>query len=153
MKTDLDIASEIKLKHINEIAGTLGLKPEDLEHYGDYKAKIKMPVVAEINKRKQGKLILVSAITSTSAGEGKTTVAIGLYMALNKIGKNSSVVIREPSLGLVFGIKGEAAGGGYVQVLPMEDINLHFTGDFHAITTANNTLSALVNNHIYQGNE
>lgn len=153
MKTDLDIASEIKLKHINEIAGTLGLKPEDLEHYGDYKAKIKMPVVAEINKRKQGKLILVSAITPTPAGEGKTTVAIGLSMALNKIGKNSSVAIREPSLGPVFGIKGGAAGGGYAQVLPMEDINLHFTGDFHAITTANNTLSALVNNHIYQGNE
>lgn len=153
MKTDIDIASEVKLKHIDEIAGTLGLKPEDLEHYGEFKAKIKMPVVEEVGKRNRGKLILVSAITPTPAGEGKTTVSIGLSMALNKIGKKSSVAIREPSLGPVFGVKGGAAGGGYAQVLPMEDINLHFTGDFHAITTANNTLSALINNHIYQGNE
>lgn len=153
MKTDIDIASEVKLKHIDEIAGTLGLKPEDLEHYGEFKAKIKMPVVDEVVKRNRGKLILVSAITPTPAGEGKTTVSIGLSMALNKIGKKSSVAIREPSLGPVFGVKGGAAGGGYAQVLPMEDINLHFTGDFHAITTANNTLSALINNHIYQGNE
>ena len=112
-----------------------------------------MPVVEEVGKRNRGKLILVSAITPTPAGEGKTTVSIGLSMALNKIGKKSSVAIREPSLGPVFGVKGGAAGGGYAQVLPMEDINLHFTGDFHAITTANNTLSALINNHIYQGNE
>ncbi|MBI9031750.1 formate--tetrahydrofolate ligase [bacterium] len=153
MKTDLEIASEIELQHIDQVAGRLGLKPEDLEHYGDYKAKIKLPVVADIRKRERGKLILVSAITPTPAGEGKTTVSIGLSMALNKIGKKASVAIREPSLGPVFGIKGGAAGGGYSQVLPMEDINLHFTGDFHAITTANNTLSALINNHIYQGNE
>jgi formate--tetrahydrofolate ligase len=153
MKTDLEIASEIKLEHIDHIAAKLGLKPEDLEHYGDYKAKIKLPTVADIRKRERGKLILVSAITPTPAGEGKTTVSIGLSMALNKIGKKASVAIREPSLGPVFGIKGGAAGGGYSQVLPMEDINLHFTGDFHAITTANNTLSALINNHIYQGNK
>ncbi len=152
MKTDLEIASEIKLEHIDHVASKLGLKPEDLEHYGDYKAKIKLPVVADIRKRPRGKLILVSAITPTPAGEGKTTVSIGLSMALNKIGKKASVAIREPSLGPVFGIKGGAAGGGYSQVLPMEDINLHFTGDFHAITTANNTLSALIDNHIYQGN-
>jgi formate--tetrahydrofolate ligase len=153
MKTDLDIASEVKLEHIDKVAAKLGLKAQDLEHYGDYKAKIKLPVVADIRKRERGKLILVSAITPTPAGEGKTTVSIGLSMALNKIGKKASVAIREPSLGPVFGIKGGAAGGGYSQVLPMEDINLHFTGDFHAITTANNTLSALINNHIYQGNE
>ncbi len=152
MKTDLEIASEIELEHIDSVAAKLGLKPADLEHYGDYKAKIKLPVVADIRKRERGKLILVSAITPTPAGEGKTTVSIGLSMALNKIGKKASVAIREPSLGPVFGIKGGAAGGGYSQVLPMEDINLHFTGDFHAITTANNTLSALIDNHIYQGN-
>ncbi len=153
MKTDLDIASEVKLEHIDKIAEKLGLNSQDLEHYGDYKAKIKLPVVADIRKRERGKLILVSAITPTPAGEGKTTVSIGLSMALNKIGKKASVAIREPSLGPVFGIKGGAAGGGYSQVLPMEDINLHFTGDFHAITTANNTLSALIDNHIYHGNE
>ena len=153
MKNDSQIANEAKLEHIDKIAAKLGLKPEDLEHYGEHKAKLKLPVVADIRKRKRGKLILVSAITPTPAGEGKTTVSIGLSMALNKIGKKASVAIREPSLGPVFGIKGGAAGGGYSQVLPMEDINLHFTGDFHAITTANNTLSALINNYIYHGNE
>ncbi len=153
MKTDLDIASEVKLEHIDTVAAKLGLKSQDLEHYGEYKAKVKLPVVADIRKRERGKLILVSAITPTPAGEGKTTVSIGLSMALNKLGKKASVAIREPSLGPVFGIKGGAAGGGYSQVLPMEDINLHFTGDFHAITTANNTLSALIDNHIYQGNQ
>lgn len=153
MKNDLEIANEVELEHIDHIAAKLGLKPDDLEHYGDYKAKIKLPVVTDIRKRQRGKLILVSAITPTPAGEGKTTVSIGLSMALNAIGKKASVAIREPSLGPVFGIKGGAAGGGYSQVLPMEDINLHFTGDFHAITTANNTLSALINNYIYQGNE
>lgn len=153
MKTDLEIASEVKLEHIDNVAAKLGLKPEDLEHYGEHKAKIKLPVVADIRKRERGKLILVSAITPTPAGEGKTTVSIGLSMALNTIGKKASVAIREPSLGPVFGIKGGAAGGGYSQVLPMEDINLHFTGDFHAVTTANNTLSALINNHIYHGNK
>lgn len=153
MKNDLEIANKIELEHIDQIAAKLGLKPEDLEHYGDYKAKIKLPVVADIRKRERGKLILVSAITPTPAGEGKTTVSIGLSMAMNLIGKKASVAIREPSLGPVFGVKGGAAGGGYSQVLPMEDINLHFTGDFHAITTANNTLSALINNYIFQGNE
>ncbi len=153
MKSDLEIASAVELKHIDEIAKTLGLEASDLEHYGDYKAKIKLSKIAEIRKRPRGKLVLVSAITPTPAGEGKTTVSIGLSMALNKIGKKTSVAIREPSLGPVFGIKGGAAGGGYSQVLPMEDINLHFTGDMHAVTTANNTLSALIDNHIYQGNE
>ncbi len=153
MKSDLEIASAVELKHIDEIAKTLGLEASDLEHYGDYKAKIKLSKIAEIRNRPRGKLVLVSAITPTPAGEGKTTVSIGLSMALNKIGKKTSVAIREPSLGPVFGIKGGAAGGGYSQVLPMEDINLHFTGDMHAVTTANNTLSALIDNHIYQGNE
>lgn len=153
MKSDLEIASGIKLKPIDEIAGDLGLSSDDLEHYGNYKAKLKLSTVKQLENRDKGKLILVSAITPTPAGEGKTTVSIGLAMALNKIGKKTSVALREPSLGPVFGLKGGAAGGGYSQVLPMEDINLHFTGDMHAITSANNMLSALINNHIYQGNE
>ncbi|MCF7920462.1 MAG: formate--tetrahydrofolate ligase [Candidatus Cloacimonetes bacterium] len=153
MKSDLEIAGSITLKKIDEIAGILGLSKDDLEHYGDYKAKIKLSSINTIKDKPRGKLILVSAITPTPAGEGKTTVSIGLSMALNKIGKKTSVALREPSLGPVFGLKGGAAGGGYSQVLPMEDINLHFTGDMHAVTAANNTLSALINNYIYHDND
>ena len=153
MPTDLGIARKIKLQPIDAIAAGIGLTPEDLEHYGEHKAKVRYSALERIKNNKPGKLILVSAITPTPAGEGKTTVAIGLSQALNLSGKSSIVAIREPSLGPVFGIKGGAAGGGWSQVLPMEDINLHFTGDFHAITTANNTLAALVDNYIYFNNE
>ncbi|MDP8211551.1 MAG: formate--tetrahydrofolate ligase, partial [Candidatus Stygibacter australis] len=153
MLSDLEIAGSIKPLKIDEIAAILGLSSDDLEHYGDYKAKLKLTSLEEIKKKPMGKLVLVSAITPTPAGEGKTTVSIGLAMALNKIGKLTSVALREPSLGPVFGMKGGAAGGGYAQVLPMEEINLHFTGDMHAVTAANNMLSALINNYIYQGNE
>ncbi|MCF7912731.1 MAG: formate--tetrahydrofolate ligase [Candidatus Cloacimonetes bacterium] len=153
MRSDLEIANSIKPLKINEIARILGLKESDLEHYGEYKAKLKLSTLETLKHKPKGKLILVSAITPTPAGEGKTTVSIGLAMALNKIGKLTSVALREPSLGPVFGMKGGAAGGGYSQVLPMEDINLHFTGDMHAVTSANNLLSALINNYIYQGNE
>ena len=152
MLTDLDIARQIKMQPIGAIAGKVGLGPQDLDHYGEYKAKIKFSTLERIKDNPIGKLILVSAITPTPAGEGKTTVSIGLSQALNQLGKKSIVAIREPSLGPVFGIKGGAAGGGWSQVLPMEDINLHFTGDFHAVTTANNTLAALVDNHIYYDN-
>lgn len=153
MLTDLEIGQLTKLKHIDEIAAKIGLSPQDIDHYGDYKAKIRYSTLFAHENNPMGKLILVSAITPTPAGEGKTTVAIGLSQALNRIGKKSIVALREPSLGPVFGIKGGAAGGGWSQVLPMEDINLHFTGDFHAITAANNTLAALVDNHIYFDNE
>ncbi len=153
MQSDLDISREIELKHINEIAAKLGLSPDDLDLYGNYKAKVRYTALKRIEDNPMGKLILVSAITPTPAGEGKTTVSIGLAQALNRIGKRATVAIREPSLGPVFGIKGGAAGGGWSQVLPMEDINLHFTGDFHAITSANNTLAALLDNHIYFDNE
>jgi len=153
MLSDLEIANGIKPLKIDEIAEFLGLTKADLEHYGDYKAKLKFTSLEEIKKKPMGKLVLVSAITPTPAGEGKTTVSIGLAMALNKIGKLTSVALREPSLGPVFGMKGGAAGGGYAQVLPMEEINLHFTGDMHAITAANNMLSALIDNYIFQGNE
>ncbi len=151
MQSDVQIAQAAEIKHINEIAAKLGLQPENLEHYGKYKAKIN-PADAFRLPAKQGKLILVTAINPTPAGEGKTTVTIGLTDALNLIGKQAVVAMREPSLGPVFGIKGGAAGGGYSQVLPMEDINLHFTGDFHAIGAANNLLAAMLDNHIYQGN-
>ena len=137
----------------SEIGRDLGLEKDDLELYGRYKAKITYEALEKVKSRPEGKLILVSAITPTPAGEGKTTVSIGLSQALNKLGKKSIVAIREPSLGPVFGIKGGAAGGGYSQVLPMEDINLHFTGDFHAVTSANNTLAAFIDNHIHGGNE
>ncbi|HOY85162.1 MAG: formate--tetrahydrofolate ligase [Candidatus Cloacimonetes bacterium] len=153
MPTDQEISRQIKLEPIDSIAAGIGLKPEDLEHYGEYKAKVRYSALERIKDNPPGKLILVSAITPTPAGEGKTTVSIGLSQALNLSGKKSIVAIREPSLGPVFGIKGGAAGGGWSQVLPMEDINLHFTGDFHAITTANNTLAALVDNYIYHDNE
>ncbi|MDD3049552.1 MAG: formate--tetrahydrofolate ligase, partial [Candidatus Cloacimonetes bacterium] len=153
MLSDIEIAQNTKMKKIVEIAESIGLKPEDIELYGDYKAKIKYSTLERVKKNPQGKLILVSAITPTPAGEGKTTNSIGLAQALNKIGKKTIVAIREPSLGPVFGVKGGAAGGGYSQVLPMEDINLHFTGDMHAVTSAHNNLAALIDNHIYNGNE
>ncbi|HRX76230.1 MAG TPA: formate--tetrahydrofolate ligase, partial [Candidatus Cloacimonadota bacterium] len=153
MLTDLEIGQLTKLKNIDEIAAKIGLSPQDIDHYGDYKAKIRYSALFANENNPMGKLILVSAITPTPAGEGKTTVSIGLSQAINRLGKKSIVALREPSLGPVFGIKGGAAGGGWSQVLPMEDINLHFTGDFHAVTAANNTLAALIDNHIYFDNE
>jgi formate--tetrahydrofolate ligase len=153
MLSDLDIGRQVELKHINDIAAKLGLGPDDLDHYGSYKAKVRYTALRRIENNPMGKLILVSAITPTPAGEGKTTTSIGLAQALNKVGKLATAAIREPSLGPVFGVKGGAAGGGWSQVLPMEDINLHFTGDFHAVTAANNTLAALLDNHIYYDNE
>jgi formate--tetrahydrofolate ligase len=146
-KSDLEIAQAAKLKHIREIAAKLGVKEADIEMYGKYKAKLPLSLIDE-EKVKQHNMILVTAITPTPAGEGKTTTSIGLNEGLNKIGKQSTVVLREPSLGPVFGIKGGAAGGGYSQVVPMEDINLHFTGDFSAVEKANNLLSALIDNNI-----
>ncbi|STZ75529.1 formate--tetrahydrofolate ligase [Bergeriella denitrificans] len=151
-KTDAEIAQSSTMRPIGEIAAKLGLKAETIEPYGHYKAKID-PAAAFKLPKKQGRLILVTAINPTPAGEGKTTVTIGLADALRHIGKDSVIALREPSLGPVFGVKGGAAGGGYSQVLPMEDINLHFTGDFHAIGAANNLLAAMLDNHIYQGNE
>ena len=145
--TDLDIARTIELKHINDIAEQLGIPADDLEHYGKYKAKLPLSLIDE-EKAKNGNLILVSAISPTPAGEGKTTMSIGLSQGLNRIGKKSCVVLREPSLGPVFGIKGGATGGGYSQVLPMEDINLHFTGDISAVEKAHNLLSALIDNNL-----
>ncbi len=151
-KSDIEIAQSIKLKHILDIAKTAGIEDKYLEQYGNYKAKIDLSILKE-SKRENGKLILVTAITPTPAGEGKTTTTIGLADGLKRIGKNVLVALREPSLGPVFGNKGGATGGGYSQVTPMEDINLHFNGDFHAITSANNLLSSLIDNHIFQGNE
>lgn len=151
MKSDVEIAQAATMQPIHKIAEKLGLNADQIEQYGKYKAKIN-PTDAFKLPAKNGKLILVTAINPTPAGEGKTTVTIGLTDALNQLGKNAVVAAREPSLGPVFGVKGGAAGGGYAQVLPMEDINLHFTGDFHAITSANNLLAALLDNHIYQGN-
>ena len=153
MKTDIEIAQEAKMLPITEIASKLGIEDEELELYGRYKAKINDSFLKRTESRKNGKLILVTAINPTPAGEGKTTTTVGLGMAMNKIGKNAIIALREPSLGPVFGVKGGAAGGGYAQVVPMEDINLHFTGDFHAITAANNLLSAMIDNHLQQGNE
>jgi formate--tetrahydrofolate ligase len=153
MLSDSEIAKQVNLKPITEIAGQLGLAADDLDLYGNYKAKVRYSTLRRLEDNPYGKLILVSAITPTPAGEGKTTTSIGLAQALNKVGKRATAAIREPSLGPVFGMKGGAAGGGWSQVLPMEDINLHFTGDFHAITTANNTLAALVDNYIYYDNE
>ncbi|MCF6463830.1 formate--tetrahydrofolate ligase [Clostridium sp. Cult1] len=152
MKTDVQIAQEAKMLPITEVAEKIGLKEDDLVHYGKYKAKVNLDVLERLKDKEDGKLVLVTAINPTPAGEGKTTVNIGLSMALNKIGKKAVTALREPSLGPSFGIKGGAAGGGYAQVVPMEDINLHFTGDFHAITTAHNLISALLDNHIHQGN-
>lgn len=153
MKTDIEIAQAATLKPIVEIAERLGLTFDDLELYGKYKAKIDHQTIEKVKQNKDGKLILVTAINPTPAGEGKSTVTIGLADGLNQIGKNAMIALREPSLGPVMGVKGGAAGGGYAQVLPMEEINLHFTGDMHAITTANNALSAFIDNHIHQGNE
>ncbi|MBR6725638.1 MAG: formate--tetrahydrofolate ligase [Clostridia bacterium] len=153
MKTDIQIAQETKLLPIAEIASKLDITDDELELYGKYKAKISDAFIARNASKKDGKLILVTAINPTPAGEGKTTTTIGLGMAMSKMGKNAIIALREPSLGPVFGVKGGAAGGGYSQVLPMEDINLHFTGDFHAITAANNLLCAMIDNHIQQGNE
>lgn len=151
MLSDIEIAQSIPMRPITEIAETAGIPDEYLEQYGKYKAKIDLSLLKD-SKKSEGKLILVTAITPTPAGEGKTTTTIGLADGLRKIGKNVMVALREPSLGPVFGIKGGAAGGGYAQVVPMEDINLHFTGDFHAIGAANNLLAAMLDNHIYQGN-
>ena len=151
--TDIEIARNTELKKIQEIANELGIKEEYIEPYGKYKAKISLNQFKEIENRKDGKLILVTAINPTPMGEGKTTISIGLADALRQIGKNSILALREPSLGPVFGLKGGATGGGYSQVAPMEEINLHFTGDIHAITAANNLLSAIIDNHIYYGNE
>jgi formate--tetrahydrofolate ligase len=153
MKSDIEIAQEAKMQAISGVAAKLGLSEEDIDLYGKYKCKISLDVLKKNENKKNGKLILVTAINPTPAGEGKSTVTIGLSQALNKIGEKSIAVLREPSLGPVFGIKGGAAGGGYSQVVPMEDINLHFTGDMHAITAANNLLSAAIDNHIHQGNE
>ena len=153
MKTDVQIAQEAKMKDITEIAANLNIDDEDLIQYGHYKAKVDLRVFDKLKDKKDGKLILVTAINPTPAGEGKTTVNIGLSMALNKLGKKAISALREPSLGPSFGVKGGAAGGGYAQVVPMADINLHFTGDFHAITSANNLISAMLDNHIHQGNE
>lgn len=151
MMSDIEIAQHTEMKSINEIAMEAGIDKKYLEQYGNYKAKIDLSLLDDLNK-KDGKLILVTAINPTPAGEGKTTTTIGLADSLKKLGKNVVIALREPSLGPVFGIKGGATGGGYAQVVPMEDINLHFTGDFHAIGTANNLLAAMLDNHIYQGN-
>ena len=152
MLTDVEIAQSAKMKPIVEVAQKVGLDEDDLELYGKYKAKISLEAIKKLDQNEDGKLILVTAINPTPAGEGKTTTMIGLSQALNKLGKKSIVAMREPSLGPCFGIKGGAAGGGYAQVVPMEDINLHFTGDIHAITAANNLIAAMLDNSIHQGN-
>ena len=152
MKNDIEIAQSAKMEPIINIAKKIGLGEDDIELYGKYKCKISLDAIKKLENNKDGKLVLVTAINPTPAGEGKSTVTVGLGQALNKIGKNTVIALREPSLGPVFGIKGGAAGGGYAQVVPMEDINLHFTGDMHAITSANNLLSAAIDNHIHQGN-
>ena len=151
MKTDIEIAQSVTMKNITEIAQTAGIPSDAIEQYGNYKAKVSLSLLSEKSKSK-GKLVLVTAINPTPAGEGKTTTTIGLTDGLRRLGKNAMVALREPSLGPVFGVKGGAAGGGWAQVVPMEDINLHFTGDFHAIGAANNLLAAMLDNHIYQGN-
>ncbi len=153
MLTDIEIATSAKLKKITEIGERLGLSADDLELYGSYKAKLSEDVFTRVSDREDGRLILVTAVNPTPAGEGKTTTTVGLGQALCALGKNAVIALREPSLGPVFGVKGGAAGGGYAQVVPMEDINLHFTGDLHAITAANNLLCALIDNHIQSGNE
>ena len=151
-KSDIEIAQSTPMQHITEVAKTAGIDPKYLEQYGNYKAKVDYNILNETPER-SGKLILVTAINPTPAGEGKTTTTVGLADGMKKLGKNVLVALREPSLGPVFGVKGGAAGGGYAQVVPMEDINLHFTGDFHAIGAANNLLAAMLDNHIYQGNK
>ena len=153
MKTDLEIAQEAVMEPIAKVAEKLGIPEDALELYGRYKAKISDEYLEQIQEKPDGKLILVTAINPTPAGEGKTTTSVGLGQAFGRLGKKAVVALREPSLGPCFGIKGGAAGGGYAQVVPMEELNLHFTGDFHAITSANNLLAALLDNHIQQGNE
>ena len=153
MLTDIEIAQQCAMKPITEVASALGIRPEELEPYGHYKAKLSDDLAKRLESQPDGKLILVTAINPTPAGEGKTTTTVGLGQAMQKIGKKAIIALREPSLGPVFGIKGGAAGGGYAQVVPMEDINLHFTGDMHAITAANNLLCAILDNHMQQGNE
>lgn len=152
MKSDIEIALEAELLPIEKVAETLGISGQELEPYGRYKAKLTDELWEKIKDRKDGKLILVTAINPTPAGEGKTTTTVGLGQAMSKIGKRAVIALREPSLGPCFGIKGGAAGGGYAQVVPMDELNLHFTGDFHAITSANNLLAAMLDNHIQQGN-
>ena len=152
MKTDIQIAQEAQMKPIKEVAETIGIQEDDLELYGKYKAKLSDELWDQIKDRPDGKLVLVTAINPTPAGEGKTTTSVGLGQAMAKLNKKAVIALREPSLGPCFGIKGGAAGGGYAQVVPMEDLNLHFTGDFHAITSANNLLAAMLDNHIQQGN-
>lgn len=153
MLTDIEIAKQADIKPISDIAEKLGISADEFEFYGKYKAKLPLSLLKKYENKEDGKLILVTAINPTPAGEGKTTVTVGLGEAMNRIGKKAVIALREPSMGPVFGIKGGAAGGGYAQVIPMEDINLHFTGDMHAITAANNLLCAIIDNHIQQGNE
>ena len=153
MKTDIEIAQEAQMIPIKEVASSLGMSEDDLELYGKYKAKISNEFIESVKDREDGKLILMTAINPTPAGEGKTTVTVGLGEAFGKLDKKAVIALREPSLGPCFGIKGGAAGGGYAQVVPMEDLNLHFTGDFHAITSANNLLAAMLDNSIKQDNE
>src|SRR5277367_1863952 len=153
MKSDLEIARETKLRPIAEIAAKLDIPDEALEPYGRHKAKIGSGFIDSLESRPDGALVLVTGISPTPAGEGKTTTTVGLGDALNRIGKRAAICLREPSLGPSFGMKGGAAGGGYAQVVPMDQINLHFTGDFHAITAANNLLAAIIDNHVYWGNE
>ncbi|MBC7547044.1 MAG: formate--tetrahydrofolate ligase, partial [Polaromonas sp.] len=152
MPSDIDIAQAATLQRIKEVAAKVGIPEDSLEPYGHYKAKISLEYLESLQSRPDGKLILVTAISPTPAGEGKTTTTVGLGDALNRIGKRTMICLREPSLGPVFGIKGGAAGGGHAQIVPMEDINLHFTGDFHAIAAAHNLLAALIDNHIHHGN-
>ena len=153
MKTDIEIASEAKMEPITNVARSLGLTDDDIELYGKYKCKISEEYLGSIRNNKEGKLVLVTAINPTPAGEGKTTTSIGLAMGLNRLGRKACLALREPSLGPCFGLKGGAAGGGYSQIVPMDELNLHFTGDFHAITSANNLCAAILDNHIQQGNE
>src|SRR5438067_2465956 len=152
MKSDIEIARAARLRPIQDIAAGLGLGPADIDFYGDTKAKIRTAAIQRVRDKTDGKLVLVTAMTPTPAGEGKSTTTVGLGDAFRTLGKRAIVAIREPSLGPCFGMKGGAAGGGHAQVVPMEDINLHFTGDFHAITSAHNLLSAVLDNHIFQGN-
>ena len=152
MKTDIEIAQECKMEAITNVAEKIGLSFEDIELYGKYKAKIPLESLKKFEDNAEGKLVLVTSINPTPAGEGKSTVTVGLADAFARLNQKVMVALREPSLGPVMGIKGGATGGGYAQVLPMEDINLHFTGDIHAMTTANNAIAALLDNHIFQGN-
>ncbi len=151
--SDIEIAQQASMKKIMDIASLLDIEEDEIELYGKYKAKLSLDITKRLHNKENGKVILVTAINPTPAGEGKSTVTVGLGQALNKLGKKTIIAMREPSLGPTMGMKGGATGGGYSQVLPMEDINLHFTGDIHAITTANNALAAMIDNHIHQGND